>query len=169
MFIFRSIRIWLKRETGKYWPSVCHYTDRVPTCLFHQPDSRRLFIGLDSGNILEYAVGEDYNKITLIKQYQAHTGRVTYVHNSVEHDWILSASKDKYFTFHSTENGQRVGSHSIGGVATCLVFDTGSKHCFVGDDNGKIAFLKLTDGGCEFKALLNRHECNSFCLFNLFN
>jgi len=22
---FRSIRVWLKRETGQYWPSVCHF------------------------------------------------------------------------------------------------------------------------------------------------
>ena len=130
--------------------------------MFHQPDSRRLFIGMDSGNILEYAIGEDCNKITLIKQYQAHTERVTSIYNSVENDWILSTSKDKYFTFHSTENIQRIGSYSICAVATCLVFDTYSKHCFVGDDNGKITFLKLTENGCEFKAALNRHECNFY-------
>ena len=23
----RTIRIWLKRDTGKYWPSVCHYAE----------------------------------------------------------------------------------------------------------------------------------------------
>lgn len=130
--------------------------------MFHQPDTRRLFIALDSGSILEYAVGEDFNKITLIKQYQAHSGRVTNVFNSVEHDWILSTSKDKYFSFHSTENAQRVGSYSINSVATCLVFDTSSKHCFVGDDNGKITFIKLAESGCEFIATLNRHECNLY-------
>jgi WD40 repeat protein len=28
----------------------------------------------------------------------------------------------------------------------------------VGDSNGNITFLKLTDSGCEFKATLNGHE-----------
>jgi hypothetical protein len=23
-FIFRTLRIWIKRQTGKYWPSVCY-------------------------------------------------------------------------------------------------------------------------------------------------
>ncbi|CAF0977825.1 unnamed protein product [Brachionus calyciflorus] len=160
----RSIRIWLKRDTGKYWPSVCHYSDRIPSCLFHQPDSRRLFVGLDSGNILEFAVGEDYNKITLIKQYLAHTGRVTSVYNTVEHDWVLSTSKDKYFAFHSTDNSRRIGSYSINCTSTCVIYDTASQHCFIGDENGKITFLKLTDNGCEFKATLNGHESSISCL-----
>ena len=37
-------------------------------------------------------------------------------------------------------------------------YDTASRHCFVGDSNGNITFLKLTDSGCEFKATLNGHE-----------
>lgn len=160
----KSIRIWLKRETGKYWPSVCHYCDTIGTCLFYHPEPRRLFVGLDNGNILEFAVGEDYNKITLIKHYLAHQARVTDVFYSLEHDWILSTGRDKYFAFHSTDNSRRIGSYCTNCWATCLVYDTASKHCFVGDSNGNITFLKLADGGCEFKATLNGHEASIRCL-----
>jgi hypothetical protein len=24
VFLFRTLRIWLRRQTGKYWPSVCY-------------------------------------------------------------------------------------------------------------------------------------------------
>jgi len=154
----RSIRIWLKRETGKYWPSVCHYAERVPTCLFYHPEPRRLFVGIDNGNILEFAVGEDYNKVTLIRQYLAHQGKVTSVYYSLEHDWVLSTGKDKYFAFHSTDNARRIGSYSASSPTTAIVYDTPSRHCFVGDESGNITFLKLTDSGCEFKANLNGHE-----------
>lgn len=154
----RSIRIWLKRETGKYWPSVCYYAENNPTSVFYHPEPRRLFVGLENGNILEFAVGEDYNKITLIKKYFAHQARVTSIYYSLEHDWVLSTSRDKSFAFHSTDNSRRVGSYTVNCWTTCLVYDTASKHCFIGDNNGKIAFLKLTDAGCEFKATLNGHE-----------
>lgn len=154
----RSIRIWLKRETGKYWPSVCFYAERIPTCLFYHPEPRRLFVGLDNGNLLEFAVGEDYNKVTLIKQYLAHQSKITSVYYSLEHDWVLSTSRDKYFAFHSTDNSRRIGSYSSNCATTSLAYDTASKHCFIGDENGNITFLKLTDQGCEFKATLNGHE-----------
>jgi hypothetical protein len=85
---------------------------------------------------------------------------VTSVYYSLEHDWILSTSKDKYFAFHSTDNSRRVGSYCTNSAANCIAYDTPSKHCFIGDDNGKITFLKLSDTGCEFKANLNGHECN---------
>ena len=47
----KSIRIWLKRETGKYWPSVCNYNDVPGTCLYYHSETRRLFVGLDNGQI----------------------------------------------------------------------------------------------------------------------
>lgn len=88
----------------------------------------------------------------------AHQARVTSIYYSLEHDWVLSTSRDKYFSFHSTDTARRVGSYCTKYWATCLVYDTPSKHCFVGDSNGNITFLKLTDSSCEFKATLNGHE-----------
>lgn len=153
----RSIRIWLKRETGKYWPSVCHYADTVPTALFYHAGPRRLFIGLDKGNILEFAVGEDYNKITLIKCYAAHTARVTSLFYSLEHDWILSTSRDKSFTYHSTETAKRIATFKVKAFTTCIAFDTRSNVCFFGDNNGAITMIQLTDSECKYKTTMTGH------------
>jgi hypothetical protein len=64
ILMFRTIRIWLPRQTGKYWPSVCYTLDSkfsrkyifyllwllgAPTALFYHEASRRLFTGCDSG------------------------------------------------------------------------------------------------------------------------
>lgn len=160
----RSIRIWLKRDTGKYWPSVCHYAESNPTSLFYHPDPRRLFIGLENGSILEFAVGEDYNKITLLKQYLAHSARVTSVYYSLEHDWVLSTSRDKTFAYHSTDSARLISRHTVKSFTTYLAFDSPSRHCFVGCANGLIEFLKLTDNKCEYKSTLTGHSTNITCL-----
>lgn len=154
----RSIRIWLKRETGKYWPSVCHYADTNPTSLFYHDGPRRLFIGTEKGNILEFAVGEDYNKITLINNYEAHTARVTSLYYSLEHDWILSTSRDKSFTFHSTENQRRIQSFKVKAFTTCIAYDTQAKICYFGDNNGAITMVGLTGNECQFKTTLRGHS-----------
>ncbi len=112
-----------------------------------------------SSNFLkEYAVSDDYNKITLIKRYTAHVAAVTSVYYSLEHDWVLSTSKDKYFTWHSTDTSRRIGAYTTASWCTCLSYDTQSKHCFVGDNSGNISFIKLTDNGSQFIANLNGHE-----------
>lgn len=51
----------------------------------------------------------------------AHQARVTSVYYSLEHDWVLSTSRDKYFAFHSTDNARRIGSYAINSWTTCLV------------------------------------------------
>ena len=112
----------------------------------------------------EYALAEDYNKITLIKQYLAHQARVTSIHYSLEHDWVLSTGRDKYFCWHSTDNSRRIGSYMASAWSTCVAYDTQSKHCFVGDFTGNISFLKLTETGCQFIANLSGHESSVQCL-----
>lgn len=161
----RAIKIWIKRETGKYWPTVDITTDSCGTCLNYHSESRRLFIGLENGTILEYAVSEDYNKMTLIKQYQAHQSKVTNVYYTLESDWILSTSQDKFFTWHSTDNSQRIGSYLANASCFCLAYDTPSKHCFIGDSSGNISFIKLSNTGCEFIANLSGHEAAISSLF----
>lgn len=48
-FCSRTVRVWLRRESGQYWPSVCHYMPSAATALFFSKDTRRLFIGQDNG------------------------------------------------------------------------------------------------------------------------
>ena len=46
----QSIRVWVLRDSGKYFPSVCHYMKRgIGTCLHYNPDHRKVFVGLDNG------------------------------------------------------------------------------------------------------------------------
>ena len=37
----RSVRVWLLRDSGQYWPSICHYyTDTAPTSLSYCHERR---------------------------------------------------------------------------------------------------------------------------------
>lgn len=51
MFACRSVRIWQRRDSGQYWPSVCHFLPSIPSCFHYTPDNRRMFIGLDNGTV----------------------------------------------------------------------------------------------------------------------
>ena len=45
----RSVRVWLMRDSGQFWPSVCHYMGAAASSLFYHHATRRLFVGIDSG------------------------------------------------------------------------------------------------------------------------
>ncbi|GAB5566315.1 WD repeat and FYVE domain-containing protein 1 isoform X2 [Prionailurus iriomotensis] len=45
------------------------------SCMSFNPETRRLSIGLDNGTISEFILSEDYNKMTPVKNYQAHQSR----------------------------------------------------------------------------------------------
>jgi WD repeat and FYVE domain-containing protein 2 len=61
------------------------------------------------------------NYFLILMFHLAHQARVTSVYYSLEHDWVLSTSRDKYFAFHSTDNARRIGSYAINSWTTCLV------------------------------------------------
>lgn len=70
--------------------------------------SRRLFVGMDSGYISEFSISNDNNRIKLIKNYAAHQNRVKSVLFSFETEWLLSIGRDKYFIWHCSERGHRL-------------------------------------------------------------
>ncbi|KAM5147076.1 WD repeat and FYVE domain-containing protein 2 isoform 1-T1 [Callospermophilus lateralis] len=70
----RTVRVWLKRDSGQYWPSIYHAMPSPCSCMSFNPETRRLSIGLDNGTISEFILSEDYNKMTPVKNYQ---GQVT--------------------------------------------------------------------------------------------
>ncbi|KAG8034439.1 hypothetical protein G9C98_007515 [Cotesia typhae] len=47
----RTIRVWLKRDSGQYWPSVCQYMASGATAMDYHVETRRLFVGLENGSI----------------------------------------------------------------------------------------------------------------------
>lgn len=49
--VSRTVRVWLKRDTGQYWPSICHYMAAPASSLYYQHETRQLFVGLDNGTI----------------------------------------------------------------------------------------------------------------------
>ncbi|GAA6225222.1 WD repeat and FYVE domain-containing protein 2 isoform X1 [Lates japonicus] len=47
----RAIRVWLKRDSGQYWPSVHHTVSSSCSCMSFNPETRRLLVGMDTGSI----------------------------------------------------------------------------------------------------------------------
>ncbi|KAE8744925.1 hypothetical protein FOCC_FOCC008425 [Frankliniella occidentalis] len=142
----RTVRIWLKRESGQYWPSVCQYMPSAATALHFCKASRRLFVGQDNGIVSEFLVAEDRNRISHSKDYQAHTGRVTSVLLSEKCQWLLSVGRDKMFKLHCAQSGLCLGSFVSEAWCTAVAIDSLAKMIFVGDYAGHITMLKVDEG-----------------------
>ena len=128
------------RDSGQYWPSVCHYLGGGATAVHFNQESRKVFVGLDTGIVAEFEVrityttiwiqlcldfqycyiivlqydfqlSEDCNRLDHIKDYHAHTQRVTGIHYSHSKKWLLSCAKDKYLQFHCAGTGRRLGGY----------------------------------------------------------
>ncbi|XP_043927614.1 WD repeat and FYVE domain-containing protein 2 [Protopterus annectens] len=139
----RTVRVWIKRDSGQYWPSIYHAMPSPCSCLSFSPETRRLSVGLENGSISEFTISEDYNKMTPEKTYLAHQNRVTMVLFILEMEWVLSTGQDKAFTWHCSESGQRLGTYRLNASASCLQFDFETRHAFVGDQSGQVTILKL--------------------------
>lgn len=50
-FFYRTVRVWLKRDSGQYWPSICQYMPAGATSMHYCVETRQLFVGLDNGSI----------------------------------------------------------------------------------------------------------------------
>ncbi|UJR28285.1 hypothetical protein I4U23_009533 [Adineta vaga] len=159
----RTLRIWLRRQTGKYWPSVCYTLESAPSALFYDESSRRLFCGCDSGLLHEFLVSEDFNKITLQCTYLGHQTRIHAVYFSARNNLLLSVCREKKFNYYSTdasiENHQHaLGSYTLTSWGMSITMDEISQHCFVGDSNGTIHFLKIdTNNKCNLITTLKGH------------
>lgn len=116
----RTIRVWLKRDSGQYWPSICQYMPSGCTALFYAEDTRHLFIGQENGTVSEYTLSEDCNRLSLVRDYISHQFRVTEVVFAKQQNWILSCGKDKVFSFHCTETGRRLGGYTFETPCTSL-------------------------------------------------
>ena len=60
---FRTVRVWLKRDSGQYWPSICQYMPSGCTSMFYTPETRQLFIGQENGTVSEFTLATDCNRI----------------------------------------------------------------------------------------------------------
>ena len=74
----RSVRVWLLRDSGQYWPSICHYMGGSATALHYNHQHRKVFVGLDNGmisvgylfNFLLYTYNLLKIKMIIVKQYK---------------------------------------------------------------------------------------------------
>ncbi|XP_068685348.1 uncharacterized protein [Montipora foliosa] len=156
----KSIRLWIKRESGQYWPSICHYMESACSALDYQGTSRRLFVGLGSGTISEFEVTEDFNRLHHKRNYLAHMNRITSIVFSLENEWLLSVGRDKYLQWHDCTTGKRLGGYQTEAWCTSLQFDADSKHVFVGDYGGHISVIKLENNSPSLVTTLNGHSGN---------
>ncbi len=91
----RSVRVWLLRDNGQYWPSICHYVNAAASALQCHPATRTAFVGLESGLVSEFILADDFNRMDHKRDYLAHQGRVTGVKYCAETKWMLSVGRDK--------------------------------------------------------------------------
>ncbi|CAG2104686.1 unnamed protein product [Medioppia subpectinata] len=179
----KTVRIWLKRDAGGYWPSVCHILPASASCMDFNHETKRLFVGLDNGSVSEFSVADDYNRIVHQRNYLAHQNRVTSVVFSLVTEWVLSGGRDKYLVWHCSETGRRLGGYLCSSWVTALQFDMQSKHAFVcsswvtalqfdmqskhafvGDYNGIITMLKIEETTFKPITTLKGHSAAIRCL-----
>jgi len=153
----RSVRLMLLRDSGQYWPSVCHYMGAAATAIHYFHSQKKLFIGLDNGTIVEFQLSDDFNRMDSVRDYHAHQGRVTGVHLT-SNDWILSVSRDRYFQFHNAKNGHRLGGYLCSAWCTALTYDEAAKYAFIGDYSGQITVCQLSDTGVKLINVLKGHN-----------
>lgn len=161
----RSVRIWLKRETGQYWPSVCHFLTSPCTAMCFSPLGKQLFIGLQNGAVEEYRVAEDYNSVYHQRKYFAHTKQVTSCVFGAEKEILVSCGRDRFIVWHWTQNGQKMGSYQTPSNPTCLQFDIQSNYVFCGLQNGEISVLKIDKDNCQSITSLKGHSASTNSLF----
>ncbi|XP_026468436.1 WD repeat and FYVE domain-containing protein 2-like [Ctenocephalides felis] len=153
----KTVRVWLKRDSGQYWPSICQYMPSGCTSMFYTPETKQLFIGQENGTVSEFTLEDDYNRMTMVREYLAHQARVTEVIFAINCEWVLSAGRDKVFSYHCTETGRRLGGYTFEAWCTAMQFDSQSKHAFIGDYSGQIIMLKLDHSGAALVTTLKGH------------
>uniref|UniRef100_A0AAY5L423 FYVE-type domain-containing protein n=1 Tax=Esox lucius TaxID=8010 RepID=A0AAY5L423_ESOLU len=146
----RTIRIWLKRDSGQYWPSVFHTMPASCSCMSFNPETRRLSVGMENGTV---SVSDPCLRYT-------HQGKVTVVLFVLEMEWVLSTGQDKNFTWHCSESGTQLGLYRTTAWVSGLQFDVETRHAFVGDFSGQVTILKLEQDSCSLVTTFKGHTGN---------
>lgn len=154
----KTIRIWLKRERGSYWPSVCHLLPSQVVCFYFDQDAKRLFVGLANGIISEFTVNEDFNRIEHKRYFSSHQSRVTGLVFSPNYNWLMSVGRDKQFHWDDSETSTKITSYTLQFPCTAIQFDIQSRHVFISETNGQITMLKLENNTCRHITTMHGHQ-----------
>lgn len=136
IFLYRTVRVWLKRDSGQYWPSICQYMPSGATSIFYTVETRQLFIGQENGTVSEFSLASDFNRMMPVREYLAHQARVTQVLYALNCEWVLSISRDKIFSYNCTQTGRNIGTFTAEAWCTSLEYPLNSS-------NATIEFLFL--------------------------
>ena len=52
-----------------YFPCLIHKVDGPATCMWYTPATRDLFVGLSSGNVMQFTVALDYKSVSHVITY----------------------------------------------------------------------------------------------------
>jgi WD40 repeat protein len=154
----KSMRVWVKRDSGQYWPTICQIYQAAASALEYDSNSQRLFVGLGSGLLHEYKLSGDLNRIDPKRTYSAHGNRITALQFIPQMDWILSVSRDKTFQWCCTKTGRKLGSFEAQAWCMDIAYDHISSYVFVADYGGQISVLKLESQGFQFITTLKGHQ-----------
>jgi len=157
----KTVQIWLKRDSGQYWPSVCQYVPSQATTIhIHRRD---ILVGLENGTILIYELATDCNKLDHKIDILSHVGRVTGIFYT--NGRILSVSRDKSFVWADERTGNVVANHTFTAWCTALQFDHSSSHAFVGDFSGQITMFKIESNSMSLVTTFKGHTGSVRCLY----
>ena len=112
--------MWLKRDSGQYWPSICQYMPSGCTSIAYIKTNRQLYVGQDNGTVTLYMLSEDCNRLSFVKDFLVHQARVVEVVISTVHKWLLTCGKDKIFIYHCLDSGRRIGDYAFETPCTSL-------------------------------------------------
>lgn len=153
----KNIRIWLKRDSGQYWPSVCKTMTAMCSCMDYNHETQRLFVGLETGTVCEFQVADDFNKLIPQRDYFAHNAGVVSVIFALSCEWLVSIGRSKQFIWQCSETAHRLGCFEVAEFCYSLQFDAPSKYAFIGDYSGNITILRLSEDSYELITRLNAH------------
>jgi len=154
----KTLKVLLKRESGQFWPSTIQDLPSLPTKLICDEKFKSIFVGMVNGVVYEYTIESDFNSISFKRQWIPHTGPVTGLYFSGQHQQMVSCSKDKTILWFNTDTTRRIGSYSISSPCTALQFEIESKFVFVGDYSGNIHILRLlSDNTANVVSKLSAH------------
>eukprot|EP00123_Amoebidium_parasiticum_P009396 comp19444_c0_seq1/m.22592 comp19444_c0_seq1/g.22592 ORF comp19444_c0_seq1/g.22592 comp19444_c0_seq1/m.22592 type:complete len:400 (-) comp19444_c0_seq1:679-1878(-) len=143
----QSIRMWVKRENGVYWPCHIQYLDSPLVCLCFDRTSMVLYAGLASGSCLAYEVRKDFNDMQLVATIKAHVGKVHSVAIDSKTGLLISGGADGVMQLHSLSTKRLVGSHRCASGITAMAMAADQSLVYVGCASGDLVAVRVGEEG----------------------
>jgi WD40 repeat protein len=147
----KTIMCWLKRDSGKYWPSFTLETLFAPTKMLFVKATNILFAALESGEIKHFEIAADFNSMAEIKGYQLHKNAIVQMSFDESSKILFSASRDRMVVAFGLETGLVLDAYNCGATCLALATDLANSILYVGDSGGHVHTLQLVSGKFEPK------------------